>query len=156
CFPTLSLELRTPPWLSVKPEVSVRETRYSSQLDDASAQRQTAILTATDQSLNRAYAQGQVDVVGPSFSRIFNEQIGDFVKFKHVIEPRFRYIYTTNVTDEQNHVIRFDTVDTPVLPVVQNSVQYSLTQRLIAREKDPKSSPREILTFSLSQTVSLS
>jgi len=155
-FPTFSMQLRTPPWLSVKPEISVRETRYTAQLDDASANHLTAQQTTTDESLNRSYAQGQVDVVGPSFSKIFNRQIADFVKFKHVIEPRIRYVYTTNVLDEQNHVIRFDTVDTPTLPVVQNSVQYSLTQRLIAREKDPKSSPREILTFSLSQSVSLS
>ncbi|HEY2092657.1 MAG TPA: LPS assembly protein LptD [Thermoanaerobaculia bacterium] len=155
-FPTLSLQLRTPPWLSIKPQVSVRETRYSSQLDDASAAGVEFPEKTLDQSLNRSYAQGQVDVVGPSFSRIFNRQIGDFIRFKHVIEPRFRYVYTTDVFDAQNHVIRFDTVDTPLLPVVQNSVQYSLTQRLIAREKDPKSSPREILTFSLTQTVSLS
>jgi LPS-assembly protein len=155
-FPTLSMQLHTPPWLSIKPEISARETRYSAQLDDASAENLTATKTTIDQSLNRFYAQGQVEMVGPSFSRIFNRQIGDFIKFKHLIEPRIRYVYTTNVIDEQNHVIRFDTVDTPLLPVVQNSVEYSLTQRLIAREKDPSSSPREILNFSLRQTVSLS
>jgi len=155
-FPTLSMQLRTPAWLSIKPQISVRETRYSSQLDDLSAAGKEFPEQTIDKSLNRSYAQGQVDVVGPSFSRVFNKQIGDFVRFKHVIEPRFRYLYTTDVFNAQNHVIRFDTVDTPLLPVVQNSVEYSLTQRLIAREKDPKSSPREILTFSLTQTVSLS
>ena len=57
--------------------------------------------SAVNQSLTRSYAQGQVELVGPSFSRIFNESIGTFTRFKHVIEPRFRYVYTTNVTDTQ-------------------------------------------------------
>lgn len=155
-FPTVSLQLRTPAWFSVKPQVSVRETRYSSQLDDASVANPFGNRTTEDKSLDRKYAQAQVEFVGPSFSRIFNDTIGPFVKFKHVIEPRVRYLYTTDVINEQNRIIRFDTIDTPYLPIVQNSVEYSLTQRIIAREKDPKASPREILSFSLRQTASLS
>ncbi|PYQ47260.1 MAG: hypothetical protein DMF59_19355 [Acidobacteria bacterium] len=72
-----------------------------------------------------------------------------------MIEPRFRYVYTTNVTGTQQEIIRFDTVDTPFLPVVPNSVEYSLTQRLIGKEKDGGSA-REVLSFSLRQSVSLS
>src|SRR5207248_8550951 len=70
-------------------------------------------------------------------------------------EPRFTYVYTTNVLDTQEKIIRFDTVDTPFLPVVPNSVEYSLTQRLIGKEKQGGSS-REVLSFSLRQSVSLS
>ena len=86
--------------------------------------------------------------------------IGGFSRFKHVIEPRFRYIYTTNVTD-QDKIIRFDTVDSPFLPIVRDSVEYSLTQRLIGKEQTSKDSPtsgsaREVMSFSLRQTVSLS
>jgi hypothetical protein len=105
--------------------------------------------------LNRFYAQGQVDFIGPSFSRVFNEQIGGFTKFKHVIEPRIRYIYTTD-TKDQSRVISFDTVDSPFLPIVQNSVEYSLTQRIIGKEAGPNASPREVLSFSIRQTASLS
>jgi LPS-assembly protein len=155
-FPTLSLQLRTPAWLSVKPQLSIRETHYSAQLDEQSIVNPFAGQTAIERPLNRNYAQAQVEVVGPSFSRIFNDSIGPFTKFKHVIEPRIRYIYTTDVINDQNRVIRFDTVDTPYLPIVRDSVEYSITQRIIAREKDPKSSPREILSFSLRQTASLS
>jgi LPS-assembly protein len=154
-FPTLSLQLHTPPWFSVRPQISLRETYYSQQLDDQSVANPFGNLTATNQGLNRFYAQGQVEMVGPSFSRVFNEQIGSFTKFKHVIEPRIRYVYTTDVP-EQNRIIRFDTVDSPFLPLVQDSVEYSLTQRIIGREKDPSSSPREVLSFALRQSVSLS
>jgi len=154
-FPTLSLQMRTPPWFSVRPQISVRETLYSQQLDETSAQNPFGNKTAIDESLRRFYAQGQVEVVGPSFSRVFNKHVGSFTRFKHVIEPRFRYVYTTDVPD-QNRVIRFDTVDSPFLPIVQDSVEYSLTQRIIGREKDPNASPREVLSFGLRQSVSLS
>ncbi|MBV9494277.1 MAG: hypothetical protein JOZ54_08520, partial [Acidobacteria bacterium] len=75
--------------------------------------------------------------------------------FKHVIEPRFRYLYTTNVED-QNRVIRFDTVDSPFLPIVRDSVEYSVTQRVLGKEAGPNGNAREILSFSLRQTASLS
>ena len=154
-FPTLSLQLRTPPWLSIRPQISARETFYSASLDQASASNPFGTnLNAVDEALRRFYAQGQVEVVGPSFSRVFNRSFAGFSKFKHVIEPRVRYLYTTEVND-QNRVIRFDTVDTPFLPIVRHSVEYSLTQRIIARETGPNASAREVLSFSLTQSVAL-
>ncbi len=154
-FPTLSLQLRTPAWFSIKPQISARETHYSASLGPVDPNNPLAAPGLIDQPLNRFYAQGQVEFVGPSFSRVFNEQIGSFVKFKHIIEPRIRYIYTTDVKNQAD-VIRFDTVDSPFLPIVQNSVEYSITQRLIAKEAGKDASPREILSFSLRQTASLS
>jgi lipopolysaccharide assembly outer membrane protein LptD (OstA) len=153
-FPTLSLQLRTPAWLSIRPQISLRETWYSASLDPTALQT-TGQQVAVDDKLSRRYAQGEVDVVGPSFSKIFNKSFGGFTRFKHVIEPRFRYIYTSNVAD-QERVIRFDTVDSPFLPIVRDSVEYSLTQRIIGREKGAGSSSREVLSFSLRQSVSLS
>jgi LPS-assembly protein len=151
-FPTLSMQIRTPPWLSIRPQVSVRETYYSQSLDPNAPVGTTETL---DEAINRRYAQGEVEMVGPSFSRIFNRSMGGFTRFKHVVEPRIRYIYTSNVTDQEK-VIRFDTVDSPFLPIVRDSVEYSLTQRLIGKEAGPNASPREIASFSLRQTVSLS
>lgn len=150
-YPTLSLQTRTPPWFSIKPQVSVRETFYSSSLGQPRPGEQQAVV---EESLNRVYAQAQVEVVGPSLSRIFNREVGGFSRFKHVIEPRFRYLHTTNV-DEQDRVIRFDTVDTPFLPLVQDSVEYSLTQRVIGKESAAGGSSREVLSLSLRQSVAL-
>ena len=152
-FPTLSMQIHTPSWFSIRPQISARETYYTSSLDPTTTQ--TGTRTTLDESLRRFYAQGQVEIIGPSFSRVYNEELGAFSKFKHVIEPRFRYVYTTNVSD-QNRVIRFDTVDSPFLPIVRDSVEYSLTQRLIGKEKGATGNAREVLSFSLSQTVSLS
>jgi LPS-assembly protein len=148
-FPTLSLQLRTPAWFSVKPQISLRETYYSASRDPST----NAVIE--DDPLTRFYAQGQVETVGPSFSKVFNRSIGGFTKFKHVIEPRVRYVYTTNVAN-QNEIIRFDLVDSPALPIVQHSVEYSLTQRLIGKESGPNGNAREVLSFALRQSVALS
>jgi LPS-assembly protein len=153
-FPTLSMQLHTPAWLSIRPQVSVRETYYSDSLSDSSVANPLGQLTTVKNAVERFYAQGQVEVVGPSFSKVYNESIGGFTKFKHVIEPRFRYLYTTTVND-QERIIRFDTVDSPFLPIVRNSVEYSLTQRLIGREAGAGGSSREVASFSLTQSVSL-
>jgi len=154
-FPTMSMQLRTPPWFSIKPQISVRETIYSSSLSEQSAENPGQPQVAVDEALRRFYAQGQVELVGPSFSKVYNRPFGGFTKFKHVIEPRFRYLYTTNVED-QNRVIRFDTVDSPFLPIVRDSVEYSVTQRVLGKEAGPNGNAREILSFSLRQTASLS
>jgi len=152
-FPTLSLQLRTPAWFSIRPQISIRDTYYSQSLDPTAST--TGMPQDTiDESVNRRYAQGQVEVVGPSFSRIYNKKIGSFTRLKHLIEPRIRYVYTSSVND-QDRVIRFDTVDSPFLPIVRNSVEYSLTQRIIGKEPGPNTSPREIMSFSIRQTVSL-
>ena len=154
-FPTVSLQLRTPPWFSIKPQISLRETYYSQSLDPDTANNQGMPQETIDDPVNRHYAQGQVEMVGPSFSKVFNRHLGGFTKLKHLIEPRVRYIYTSSVS-EQDRVIRFDTVDSPFLPIVRDSVEYSLTQRVIGKEEGPNVSPREIMSFSLRQTVSLS
>jgi hypothetical protein len=113
-------------------------------------------LLVSNDSLTRSYAQGQVETVGPSFSRVFNVATGGFSKFKHVIEPRVTYVYTTDVLDKQARVIPFDIVDTPALPIVRDSVTYELTQRIIGKEAGPNGSSREVLSFSLRQSMSLS
>lgn len=148
-FPTLSMQLRTPSWISIKPQLSVRQTYYSSSYNEA---RQI-----TDEEISRSYAQGQVEVVGPSLSRIFRGELGGFSRFKHVIEPRLRYLYTSGVdAEEQRRVIPFDTTDTPFLPLVRDTVEYSLTQRLLAKEAKEGASAREIMSLTLRQSVSLS
>lgn len=147
-FPTVSMRLRTPQWLSIKPQLSLRQTWYSASRDEAG-------VVDENEGISRFYAQGQVEIVGPSFSRVFNRTTGGFNRFKHVIEPRFRYVRTTDVED-QNRTLRFDTVDSPFLPIVQDSVEYSLTQRLIGKEIGENGNAREIASFSLRQSVALS
>ena len=55
-FPTLSMQLHTPSWFSVRPQVSVRETYYSDSLDDASVNNPFGKLTAVNNPIERFYA----------------------------------------------------------------------------------------------------
>ncbi|HVR42163.1 MAG TPA: LPS assembly protein LptD [Thermoanaerobaculia bacterium] len=146
-FPTLSLQVRTPSWISVKPQVSLRETWYT-------ASRDPLTRAIEDESLSRFYAQGQVELTGPSVSRIFNREMAGFSRFKHVIEPRIRYLYTSDVED-QDRVIRFDTVDSPYLPLVRETVELGLVNRVIAKEKGESGNAREVMSVSLRQSISL-
>ena len=154
-FPTLSMQIRTPPWLSIRPQISTRGTYYSESIKTDTDGKVLFPQTPVADPISRFYAQGEIELVGPSFSKVFNHKTGGFSRFKHVIEPRFRYIYTSHVTD-QDKVLRFDTVDSPFLPIVRDSVEYSLTQRLIGKETGPNGNAREVMSVSLRQTVSLS
>lgn len=146
-FPTISAQIRTPSWLSIKPKLSIRQTNYTSGRDPLTGQY-------VDDSVSRSYAQGSLEMTGPTFSRIFSRQLGEFSKFKHVIEPRAVYRYTSDV-DEQDRVIRFDSIDSPTLPLVSQTVEYSLVQRILAKEGED-SPAREIMTLTLRQTAALS
>src|SRR6185436_19671676 len=78
-FPTVSMRMRTPSWLSIKPQVSVGQTWYYASRDPATDK------VVDDESVSRFYGQGRIDVIGPSFSRVFNKSVGGFSRFKHVI-----------------------------------------------------------------------
>lgn len=146
-FPTVSMQVKTPTWLSIKPQISLRQTWYT-------ASRAPGTRNIVEDALSRSYAQGQVEMTGPSVSRVFDRKLGGFSKFKHVIEPRARYLYTSDV-DEQDRVIRFDTVDSPYFPLVRETVEYELVNRIIAKESGEGGNAREILSFSLKQSASL-
>ncbi|MEO8382343.1 MAG: LPS assembly protein LptD [Acidobacteriota bacterium] len=174
-FPTVSMRLRTPQWLAVKPQLAVRQTTYTASLqricDPVEGEAPSAECLACelnpnlavcsrrelrdDEGISRFYAQGQVEVVGPSMSKVFNRSAGGFSRFKHIIEPRVRYIYTSDVKN-QAEIARFDSVDTPFLPIVRDSVEYSLTQRIIGKEATKEGNARELLSFALRQSVALS
>ena len=97
-FPTLSLQLRTPAWLSIKPQISVRETYYSRasrRIRDEPVGKLTRGGQVGGPLLRAGTGGGRRPVV---LERVINGRSGGFTKFKHVIEPRFRYVYTTTST----------------------------------------------------------
>jgi lipopolysaccharide assembly outer membrane protein LptD (OstA) len=99
--------------------------------------------------LRRIFPTGSVEVVGPSFSRLFGG-IGAFSRLKHVVEPRLKYEFVGDF-DAQDRVIRFDRVD-DFQPV--HLVSYGLVNRVLAKPKDGGAA-FEVLSFELSQAVSL-
>ena len=86
-----------------------------------------------------------LDLIFPTFYRVFNKKtiFGD--KLKHVVEPRATYRYVTGIGNEFNRFIRFDETD---LLANTNEVTLSLTNRIYAKRGD---SVQEIFTWELAQ-----
>ncbi len=144
--PQLTVPLSYWPWLSVKVSGGGRLTYYE---DSLTADRRAL----SGDSLTRFFPFGDLSIIGPSFSRIFDKQIGSFGKFKHIIEPRVSYNFVGEPND-QELVPLFDSIDNVRK---QSIITYSLVNRLLAKPADEESAlgAREIMSFELSQAYSL-
>ena len=93
----------------------------------------------------RSAREFRLDLIPPSFERIFNRKtfLGD--KLKHVIEPRITYEYVTGIGQDFNKIIRFDETD---LLSNTNEAVFSLTNRLYAKRGNDVS---EVFSWELSQ-----
>ena len=125
-FPTLSYTLPGPVWLSVTPRIGGRATYYTQQLSE---NRRSFVA----EPIERLYATGAIDVVGPSFSRVFEGGLGKYDKIKHLIEPRLEYLYLTTPTDVARVPI-FDQVDST--PQDANLIRMTLANRILGRDRE--------------------
>ncbi|HUU50130.1 MAG TPA: LPS assembly protein LptD [Nitrospinota bacterium] len=141
-FPQISLPLTKLPWFTITPKVGFRETAYSEQRE-------------TSKEATREFFVAGTTFQGPTYYNIFNANIGDIVKVKHLIEPTVSYDYISDSDDEINDDINvFDSVDSfgP-----QNSATYSLTNRILAKEElgEGEFETRQILKFVISNSYSI-
>jgi LPS-assembly protein len=143
-FPTVSYSLPSPLWLSVTPRLGGRATYYTARYaEDRSS--------FVDESIERTYIAGGVDVVGPSISRVFSSSSKKFSRFKHLIEPRVEYAYLGG-TEDTSQIPVFDEVDSTVLT---NRARMVLSNRLLGRSREGVSA-RELGAFELYQDYSFS
>ncbi len=143
-FPTLSYTLPSPLWLSVTPRFGARGTFYT--------KKYNATRTGfVGEPIDRTYVAGGLDIVGPSFSRIFEHPWGPYSKFKHLVEPRIEYAYLDgNVNNPEIPI--FDEVDS-ARP--RNRARLVLANRVLAKSKEGVSA-RELGALELYQEVSFS
>jgi LPS-assembly protein len=127
--------------LNLTPRVGARATFY-----DRSA--------TSDEPIERKYAYAGADL-NARVSRIYGVD-GDtgIGRIRHSIEPTISYIYIPNV-DQQN-IPQFDSVDSPV---TQNTVTFSVINRLTAHYKESKESQQpstfDLLVLKLSEAYDL-
>ena len=116
------------------PTFGIRETEYGSSFINANSTTTSTNLTALSHgaSILRSTQDATVDLVLPSLERIFDAPSWIGVKMKHVIEPRVTYKYVTGVENFQR-ILRFDEND---LITNTNQVEFSLTNRLLAKDKN--------------------
>jgi LPS-assembly protein len=162
--PEVKLPLRPAPWLSVAVSAGGRATWWGDSYATYEVDPATGVgehrcgdqTVGADEiycgdTLTRVYPSGSVEMVGPSFSRIFETGGKSFSKFKHVIEPRWTYSYL-GAFDEQERVAQFDEID---LLYPSNIAELALVNRLLARPADEaQGGAFEILSFELSQAYS--
>jgi LPS-assembly protein len=140
-FPQLTLPIRSVPWLSLSLSGGGRFTWYGDTLN--STRNDFSGETGT-----RTLPFGSAEIVGPSFSRIFNGGFG-FSKLKHVIEPRFTWTYLGDVDDDL-FVPLFDEVDNLRST---NQGRMALVNRILAKPEG-QGSAREVFLFELARRVS--
>jgi LPS-assembly protein len=143
-FPQVTLPIRTFPWLSLSITGGERLTWYGDSLNAA----QTVF---TGETLTRNFPVATAEIVGPSFSRIFDWNVGGYGKFKHVIEPRWTYTYQGDIDEEDQQVPLFDEVDTPRST---NRGRLALDNRILAKPNVENGAAREIFLFEIARSYS--
>jgi LPS-assembly protein len=143
--PRLSRPLAAP-FLQVTPEVALRYTAWgTSNVDEDGG------VDLSGPSVQRRYFEGNVDMRGPTLSRVFDTP-GNFYsdRFKHVIGPEVVWTYRTRV-DDFSAIPRFDGHDQIT---GTNQVRYSLVQRFYAKRPGAtgKPEPYEFLSWRVGQT----
>jgi lipopolysaccharide assembly outer membrane protein LptD (OstA) len=106
-------------------------------------------------SLDRFLPSLGAQIVGPSFSRVFEGGVKGFAKYKHVIEPRWTYQFSEPFED-QNLVLLFDEIDR-VQGLHRGTI--NLVNRLVAKPQEDVDDPlgaaaREIMSLEIGQTYS--
>jgi LPS-assembly protein len=150
-FPELTLPVRSVPWFSMAFTVGGQLTWYGDSLLLPSEREPDRESDFRGESLTRTTPTARVELVGPSFSRVFEGKGKVWSRFKHIVEPRFDYVFLDGF-DEQGRVPVFDEIDSLT---GQNVGRFALVNRLLAKPADEKlGGAREILSFELFQDYS--
>ena len=179
-FANFSIPLSSLPWLSVKLDLGGRYTHYTNSINPETKkffadESEDAQLTEgeKEKELSRELAVAGLEIVGPSFSKIFEKTKtgGRFSKYKHIIEPRFEYSFRDLFDDKAPSVMDpMDPVDPDVLEEIEGEVPLfdeidrlipldqatvSLTNRIMAKPRDAElGGAFEIMSFTFSQPFS--
>lgn len=121
--PTLSMPLQFKGW-SLRPEIALRDTTYTQELVTTPAGTRTAV----SDTITRKSVDGSIELRPPVLDRVFNHEVLGR-KWKHVIEPRIVYNYTTGI-DNFSEILRFDERD---ILTNTNEVEYAVVNRLYAK-----------------------
>jgi LPS-assembly protein len=137
-FPQVSVPLSIAPWLSLNAAFGGRLTSYGMSLSADGT-------TLLPERYNREALTTDLQVTGPSFSRLFDWSLGPFKKWKHVLEPRAEWTTLTGRDDFASTPL-FDEIDS-LTPT--NALRYSLLQHLLA--KGDTGGSREIASFEIAR-----
>ncbi len=149
--PTLSIPVSRLAWLSAEVELGGRATYYTDSLTPTEELGDGESRWFQGEDLTRVFPRAGLEIVGPSFLRIFDKKVGRFAKFKHIVEPRIDYAFVGDF-DEGDDVFRFDEIDN-LRPI--NGFLFQLVNRLVAKPADEEQGGAiEIASLTFSQGLS--
>ncbi len=134
--PSYQLPLLKAPWLSASLDLRSKNVIYGSSRDPETG-------AVVDEALHVQYNEANLTVQGPTFNRIY---VRGTSRLKHVIEPEFSFRYVAQ-KDQRDRLIAVDYFDYPAY----SYAGFSLTSRLLAKSGAQGASPREILSYTISQ-----
>ena len=137
-YPRFYFSLDLPQGLKLTPRIGVRETFYSNSLEQTTSGKEEV----TSVNLNRDYFDFTLTLDGWGLSKIYRQ--GSSRAIKHLIEPLFRYRYTTGI-DNYTETILFDERDAIANT---NEVEFGLVNRFFVRGR---SGTREWLSVKVAQ-----
>jgi hypothetical protein len=148
--PRISVPLGTT-WLSVNLNAAGKAVWYTDSLGEPDESNQQ---TFTGESISQTSTELSANIIGPSFSRVFHKGLGQWGKFKHVIEPRWDYTSSSEV-DDVELIPRFDQIDGG--SAATELATFRFVNRLLAKPADEDSpfGAREIMSLELRQSYSL-
>jgi LPS-assembly protein len=136
-------------FLQLTPRVGVRYTRWGATTLGETTETNQQIYNGP--ALERRYLESNVDLRGPTFSRVFDRPGGFYTeRIKHVIGPEVSWRYASRV-DDFLAIPKFDGVDQLL---GANQLQYGITQRLLAKRPGPggRLAPYEFFLWRIYQT----
>lgn len=134
--PALSLPLTPASWLNLTVSTAGIFTYYFQSYEPGTTVR-------TSQPLLTSQVRFGFNLEGPVFYRIFFREGEPFLK--HLVIPYISYSFDSPLSQQT-----FSRIISPFGLFRDNNLKYGLTQHLLIKNE---SSPREILTFGLSQTL---
>lgn len=134
--PSYRLSLLKLPWLSGSLNLGAQRIFYAKSWDPETGQ-------AADKPVSVSYQTAQLALQGPIFSRVFAAGAG---RLKHVVEPEIVFFYASEASNT-DRLLKVDRSDFPST----SKIRLRLTSRLLAKGNAAAASPREVLSYSLSQ-----
>ncbi len=122
------------------PTFGVRETFYGASLEQGQPYDSPVV---SAQTVLRSARSVSLDLIMPSLARVFDSPKWMGQKVKHIVEPRITYKDVSGIGDF-GRIIRFDETD---LMSNTNQVEFSLTNRLLAKDKN--GAIKELLSWTL-------
>lgn len=137
--PSYTLNLLSLPWLSSTISLQSKHGYYYKSKDPETKK-------IIDEPIHINYDMVNANLKGPIFYKIYETKKS---KIKHLIEPEVSFRYSTQLDDEMlKRMVRVDFSDRPPY----SYIGFGLKTSLLKKSKEGETFPREILSYTISQS----